>query len=94
MNKNLNRNSNPITKEQALEAALRCAGLGAGEALCLHSRCEDGLYHLLVRSAYLQHEFYVDAASGEVLGLDTAPLSYREMLRFCADAEREAPAAA
>ena len=86
-------NTKQLTKDQALRAALRYADLPCDQALCLDSRLEDGLWHMLVRTAYLRYEFYVDAVSGELLGIDTQPLPYPEMLRF-AEGEGLPPLAA
>ena len=75
-----------LNAEQALRKALICAGIEKEELACLLQEHEEGLYHFQVRSCWMEYEFYVEAASGEVLGMQTAPLSYREVLDLCENA--------
>ena len=78
---------NRLTKEEALHAALRYAKLEHDEYSCLRCRLEADLYHILVRTPYLHYTFYVEAESGEVLGLDTEPTPCPEALSLCAKDE-------
>lgn len=87
-------NRNPLTREQALGRALDDAGIGNIENRCLLNRYIDGLYEIVVHSPYMKYEFYVDAESGQVLGLNTEPLPYPELLSPCGQEEKEPPAAA
>ncbi len=69
-----------LTREQALCAALEYARIANDETRCLLGLYADGLYRFVVRTPYQRYEFYVDAESGEVLGIDAQPLPYRETL--------------
>ena len=72
-------NTNVVfTREQALQSAFAFASIQNDEPCCLSSRYTDGLFHFIVSTLYLRYEFYVDAESGEVLGIDTEPLPYEE----------------
>ena len=84
------KKENQLTQEQALRAALEYADLSSTDSKCLLSFCSDGLYQLVVYTPYLKYEFYVDALSGEVLGIDMMPLPYPKMLCFC-DHEADYP---
>ena len=77
------KNRNQVTQEQALRAAIEYADLSCDESSCLLCLCRDGLYRIVLNTPYLRYEFYVDAQSGEVLGIDMKPLPYPEMLCFC-----------
>ncbi len=48
------------------------------EPRCLSAEYDSGLHRFLVTTLFMRYEFYVDALSGEVLGIDTQPLPYRE----------------
>ena len=63
-----------LTPEQALQNALAYADIKNNESICLPGCCADGLYHFIVYTLCLRYEFYVDAANGDVLGIDTEPL--------------------
>lgn len=76
-----------LSSEKALHNALRYAGIENEEIDCLLKRYEDGLYHFLVRTFWMQFEFYVDAGIGEVLGINTEPILYREDGGLCEPAE-------
>lgn len=85
---------NPLTAKQALYIALNDVGITESESICLFNQYDNGLYHVLVKTAYMKYEFYVDAANGEVLGLDMEPQPYSETLGFCGDALDSDPMAA
>lgn len=72
-----------LNSEQALHNALLFAGIENEEFVCLLNRYKDGLYHLLVRTIWMKYEFYVEASIGEVLGMNTEPLLYREGCSLC-----------
>ena len=77
---------NAMNEKKALACALAHAGLEQSESRCLYSFCRDGLYQIGLWTPYLKYEFYLDAVSGEVLGLDTEPIRYPESLGLiCAD---------
>ena len=75
-----------LTAKQALHNALTYAGIEKEEYACLPGQCTDGFYHFVVRTDYMKYEFYVEAVSGDVLGMNTEPLSYREALGVCGTA--------
>ncbi len=87
-------NEKRLTREQALDRALNDAGISNAENLCLLNRYVDGLYEIVVHTLYLRYEAYVDAQTGEVLGLNTEPLPYPETLSLCSREEESTPAAA
>ena len=78
----MNTNKN-LTPEQAMQFARSFANIDNDEFVCLTSRYAEGLYHFVLCTLCLQYEFYVDAANGEVLGVDTEPLPYAEALNLC-----------
>jgi len=69
-----------LMPEQALQRALIYADIKNDEPFCLSRTYADELYHFVVRTFYMRYEFYVDAVSGEVLGISTEPLSYAAAL--------------
>ena len=75
-----------LSSEQALQNALICAGIEKEECDILLQGCEDGLYHFQLRTFWMNYEFYVEAGTGEVLGIQTEPLVYRENLCLCESA--------
>ncbi len=80
-------NTMKLTTDQALQSAIAYAEIKNDEPRCTSGSFADGIYHFIVTTLYLRYEFYVDAVSGEVLGISTEPLSYLEMLRLCTDGE-------
>ena len=66
------------SREQALQLAISYANIAGDEPRCLSAEYDSGLHHFLVTTLFMRYEFYVDALSGEVLGIDTQPLPYRE----------------
>ena len=71
-NMNLNNTAAAVTAEAARAAALRETGVINAE----FSRCElaDGVWELSFDSNELRYDCYVDAESGEVLGVDFRPV--------------------
>ncbi len=88
------KNTNMYTAAEALQSALEYAGIAADENRCLLARYDGGLYHILVRTLYQKYEFYVDAESGEVLGISAEPSLDLETLCACDRDAENAPAAA
>ena len=80
-------NTLKLTTDQALQSAIAYAEIKNDEPRCASGSFADGVYHFIVTTLYLRYEFYVDAVSGEVLGISTEPLSYPEALNLCADWE-------
>ena len=80
-------NTLKLTTDQALQSAIAYAEIENDEPRCASGSFAGGLYHFIVTTLYLRYEFYVDAVSGEVLGISTEPLSYPEALNLCADWE-------
>lgn len=71
---------NTLTIEQAMRCALVYARIENETCRCLSSGRDADLYHFVVHTAFMRYEFYVDAGSGDVLGLDTQPLTQPEIL--------------
>ena len=68
-----------LNEKQLLHKALSSAGIENEPCVCLSAHgTEDGLQHFLVRTDYMRYEFYVETLCGEVLGMSTEPLPYRE----------------
>ena len=80
-------NTLKLTTDQALQSAIAYAEIENDEPRCASGSFAGGLYHFIVTTQYLRYEFYVDAVSGEVLGISTEPLSYPETLNLCADGD-------
>ena len=80
-------NTLKLTTDQALQSAIAYAEIKNDEPRCASGSFAYGVYHFIVTTLYLRYEFYVDAVSGEVLGISTEPLSYLETLRLCTDGE-------
>ena len=80
-------NTIKLTPDQALRCAIAYAELKNNEPVCTSCSFTDGLFRFSVTTLYLRYEFYVDAVSGEILGISTEPLSYPETLNLCADGD-------
>lgn len=61
--------------EKALHNALVYAGIENEEYACMSIGYMDGLHYFLVHTLCLKYEFFVESASGDVLGINTEPLS-------------------
>ena len=66
--------TNKIGMNEALKAALAYAGLSADDARCTFASHHDGLYELTVRTSFQKYDFYVEAWTGEVLGINAEPM--------------------
>ena len=64
----------------ALTLALNAEGLFREEIFRYHSSLEEGLYHIFFCTDWLHYEFYISAATGELLGLNTEPIGEAEVL--------------
>ena len=64
----------------ALTLALNAEGLSREEIFRYHSSLEEGLYHIFFCTDWLHYEFYISAATGELLGLNTEPIGEAEAL--------------
>lgn len=71
-----------LTPTQALQFALIYADIDRDELCRLSSRYDEGLYNFVVCTPCLKYEFYVDAANGEVVGINTEPLLCMETLNM------------
>ena len=83
-----------LSSEQAMHNALVYGGIENEDFECLFKQYEDGLYHFLVHTTWMQYEFYVEAGTGEVLGIQTEPLVYWEDLCPCEGAKEALSAVA
>ncbi len=77
-----------ITSEQAMVRAIAFAGINNEEYHCISNHLEGGLYHLIIKTLCMKYEFYIDAVCGDILGIDTEPLPYQDILCLCETAER------
>lgn len=64
---------NFVTESAAVICAVRYAMLEAYAPRCLEISHCDGLYNLILRTDYQCYEFFVDDATGEVLGMSAVP---------------------
>ena len=84
-----------MTDKQALAIALVYNGIENDEYRCLSNNYENGFFHIVVLTAYLRYEVYVDVSDGNVAGIDTEPLQYEEKLYLTGCGEdRDTPSAA
>ena len=68
---NMNYN---ITSAEAMAAAIRHTASGAETVFDRQMTAANGLYEISFRTLFMAYEVYVDAANGEVLGCDFAPV--------------------
>ena len=71
-----------LSADKALEIARQYAKLEPAELEYMTVLRQDGLYEIALRSAFMQYEVYVDAASGEVPGFFSEPVS-PELAEIC-----------
>lgn len=67
-----------ITISEAIRIAVGYSRLELDEPYCVSAVCEDDTIALVVFTLYQRYEFYVDSASGEVLGVMSEPLNLFE----------------
>lgn len=70
----MNTMNTKLTASAALAAAIACADLSREDPRCESVCCRDGYYELTLRTAFLRYEFYVDAVSGQVAGVNFEPV--------------------
>ena len=61
------------TANEALRSAMEYAQLTTEDIRVMKLAATDGLYEIVLRTLSQMYEFYVDAASGEVLGINAEP---------------------
>lgn len=81
---------NTISVFEAYKNAVAYAHLEENAPQCVMAELENGLYELEIRTVLMHYDFYVDAVTGEVMGMDSEPetdlaevYSY-SFLRICA----------
>ncbi len=62
-----------INSKTALYNALSSVGINDASYRCDYICLEGDCYHIIVSTIMLKYEFYVDSATGEVLGINTEP---------------------
>lgn len=67
-----------ISIEEAIRIAVAHARLEHDEPYCASAIVEDGFIALAVFTLFQRYEFYVDADSGEVLGIMSEPVLFPE----------------
>ena len=68
-----------ISPKQALETALQATGLDRELVYRVRCTLDSGLYDIRFCTDWLRYQLYLDAESGEVLGLDTEPMGDAEV---------------
>lgn len=68
-----------LSPQQALALALTETGLDRAQVYRVHCTLDSGLYDIRYCTDYLRYQLYLDAADGEVLGLDTEPMGDAEV---------------
>ncbi len=63
-----------INSKTALNNALTSVGISDGNYCCEYICLESGYYRMIVSTLMLRYEFYVDACTGEVCGINTEPV--------------------
>lgn len=67
-------NINQITITEAIQSAVRYAGIENDMPFCASALCEESTIALIIYTFYQKYEFYVDSRSGEVLGILSEPM--------------------
>ena len=68
-----------ISPKQALARALTETDLDREQVYKVHCTLDGGLYDIRYCTDCLRYQLYLDAASGECLGLDTEPMGDAEV---------------
>ena len=68
-----------ISPNRALERALQETGLDRQQVYRVRCTLDGGLYDIRFCTDWLRYQLYLDAESGEVLGLDTEPMGDAEV---------------
>ena len=66
--------SHVIDPQVAVAAAVLYGNLRNREVLSADVSFSDNLYEVIIHSEWMDYDCYVDAATGEVLGLQSAPV--------------------
>lgn len=62
-----------INSKTAVNNALVSVGINDENYRCDYIALEGDCYHMVICTLMLKYEFYVDACTGEVLGINTEP---------------------
>ena len=68
-----------ISPNRAMALALTETGLDREQVYRVHCSLDGGLYDIRFCTDWLRYQLYLDAARGEVLGLDTEPMGDAEV---------------
>ena len=68
-----------ISPNRAMALALTETGLDREQVFRVHCTLDGGLYDIRFCTYWLRYQLYLDAESGEVLGLDTEPMGDAEV---------------
>ncbi|MDY4487373.1 MAG: hypothetical protein SPE18_04885 [Candidatus Limivicinus sp.] len=68
-----------ISPHRAMALALTETGLDREQVFRVHCTLDGGLYDIRFCTDWLRYQLYLDAESGEVLGLDTEPMGDAEV---------------
>lgn len=68
-----------ISPNRAMALALTETGLDREQVYRVHCSLDGGLYDIRFCTDWLRYQLYLDAARGEVLGLDTEPMGDTEV---------------
>ena len=63
-----------ITSAEAMAAAIEYTASATEKIFDRHMTAANGLYEISFRTLFMEYEVYIDAANGEVLGCDFAPV--------------------
>lgn len=73
-----NEEINEISVETALENALSYANLKREDVHINESTSDDNYYYLDLSGDWMHYEVYIDKTTGEVMGINSYPMSYEE----------------
>lgn len=62
-----------ITTNAAITACIKETALDRNDILSVNTRIENGLYEIDLSTSYQNYNFYVDAETAEVLGINAEP---------------------
>lgn len=65
--------NNNISYIDAIQAALQYSQLELSQTRAFQVELQDGLYFISLRTEWQFYEFYVDSASGQVMGMNFEP---------------------
>lgn len=68
-----------ISPNRAIDLALTETGLDREQVFRVRCTLDGGLYDIRFCTDWLRYQLYLDAESGEVLGLDTEPMGDAEV---------------